>query len=65
MIPYQEMPQPENILELQQWGAGNYFIEDKITGQVVRISPELFWKILDYAEILMKTIKENEAPNAE
>lgn len=64
MIPYKEMPQPEDVIVISQWGDGNYFIEDKITGKCVRINSELYWDILKHAENIFKLVGEN-APIAE
>jgi len=59
MIPYQEMPQPEDDIVLSNWGAGNYYIEDKNNGKTIRISPDLYWKIIDTVQMLIATAEEN------
>lgn len=59
MIPFHEMPQPEEDIILSNWGAGNYFIEDKPLNKTIRISPDLYWKILDQVRVLIETVEEN------
>lgn len=59
MIPYQEMPQPIDDITLSNWGSGNYFIEDKTINKTIRISPELYWQIIDRVRALIATVEEN------
>ena len=59
MVPYNEMPQPEEDIVLSNWGAGNYYIEDKTIGKTIRISPDLYWKIIDQVRILIAPAEEN------
>lgn len=59
MIPYNEQPQPQDDIVLTSWGAGNYFIEDRIINKTIRITPDLYWKIIDQARLLMNTVEEN------
>ena len=59
MIPYQEMPQPEEDIVLSNWGAGNYYIEDKMVNKTIRICPDLYWRIIDHVRILIATAEEN------
>lgn len=59
MVPYNEMLQPEEDIVLSNWGAGNYYIEDKMVNKTIRISPDLYWKIIDQVRILIATAEEN------
>lgn len=59
MIPYQEMPQPEEDIVLSNWGAGNYYIEDKNRNKTIRISPDLYWRIIEQVRELIETVEEN------
>lgn len=46
-------PEPQTIFSLECWGGGNYFITDHCRGKSIRLIPEMYWKIVDYATILM------------
>ena len=59
MIPYNEIPNPEEEIVLTSWGAGNYFIEDRIINKTIRISPDLYWQIVDKVRVLIATVEEN------
>ena len=60
MIPYQDMPQPQEDIVLSNWGAGNYFLEDKSFNKTIRINPELYWKIIGQVRDLIATVEENQ-----
>lgn len=59
MIPYNEIPNPEEEILITSWGAGNYFIEDRLINKTIRISPDLYWKIIDQVRVLIDTVWEN------
>lgn len=59
MIPYQDMPQPEEDIVLSNWGAGNYYIEDKNRNKTIRISPGLYWRIIEHVHELIETVEVN------
>ena len=59
MIPYNEMPEPQDDIVLSSWGPGNYYIEDKFYNKTIRINSELYWKIISQVRDLMATVEEN------
>lgn len=46
-------PVPLNIFSLECWGGGNYFLTDHCRAKSIQLTPEMYWKIVDYATILM------------
>lgn len=50
---------PEDVMVISQWGCGNYYLEDKQTGEAIRISSEMYWEIIKRAQEIIKTVKEN------
>lgn len=51
--------QPEDVIIISNWGCGNYYLEDKQTGEAIRISSDMYWEIIKRSQEIIKTVKEN------
>lgn len=60
---FREMESPQDIIRIVQWGGGNYYLEDVTRGKTVRITPDTFWKIVEWATHYVNDIKLNEDVN--
>lgn len=45
---------PETVFRVESWGTGNYFLADYATGETIRLTPSMYWKIVDALHELIK-----------
>lgn len=56
-LPPEDMP--EDIIAVTRWGGGNYYLEDRELGKTIRITPDVFWAILEKVHEAMKVAQLN------
>lgn len=50
---------PETVFRIESWGTGNYFLADYATGETIRLTPAMYWKIVDALHELIKQSRIN------
>lgn len=55
---WQDDPCPEDVFRIQQWG-NRYYLEDCVKHKCIRLDSDMYWKMLQQFECLMKTVQIN------
>ena len=55
---WEDNPGPEDIIRIQQWG-NRYYLEDCVKHKCIRLDSDMYCKMLQQLECLMKTVQMN------
>lgn len=45
---------PIPVFTVETWGGGNYYLQDNVTGKCIRLTPAVYWAIIEHLNELMK-----------
>ena len=50
---------PEDVIAISKWGDGNYFLEDRQIGVTLKITPALYWELVEKAQEVFEVAELN------